>query len=122
MKKIAYVFVCFAFLACARTVTVDNYTTVIYYKKSIQQLESIITQTANELGWKTQRIGDGHLLAHYREEGNMTVNIYFNETSYSITYADSKGLSYDPNTHEIDKAYNKHTKELNKELRDSIHQ
>lgn len=64
-----------------------------------QRVEDLILSACMSLGWKTQHIADGHLLAiQSREKFSATVDIYFDPQHWQIRYNDSVGLNAENGT------------------------
>ena len=77
----------------------------------LSQVEQVLRDAAMSKGWTVDREHDGHLQAeiHVRQHWAL-VDITFTESTYSISYRDSKVLKYDGE--KIHRNYNKWVKTL----------
>ena len=83
---------------------------------SAQRLEYLIGAACETLGWKTQHVADGHLLAtQSREKFSATVDILFDNTHWQIRYNSSVGLNAEDGT--IHDHYNVWVRNLEREIR-----
>jgi hypothetical protein len=63
------------------------------------RMEDLIVGACNTLGWKTQHVGQGHILAiQSREKFSATVDILFDQQHWQIRYQSSDGLLADGDT------------------------
>jgi hypothetical protein len=76
--------------------TVDNSPIDMDSKHSLKQVKKAIITAGATLGWKMKSTEKGHLVGTLLLRKHVaTVDITFNEKSYSIKYKDSQNLSYD---------------------------
>ncbi len=80
-----------------------------------QRLEDLIVAACTTLGWKTQHVADGHLVAiQSREKFAATVDILFDRDHWQIRYQSSVGLNADGST--IHDHYNLWVRNLEREI------
>lgn len=78
---------------------------------------SIVAGTASR-GWTAVEVAPGHIEATLYIRSHMAkVDIKFDTETYSITYADSDNLKYDPVKNKIHKNYNSWVQNINADIR-----
>ncbi len=79
------------------------------------RLEDLIVSACTSLGWKTQHVAEGHLLAtQAREKFSATIDIFFDHDHWRIQYNTSVGLNGDGST--IHDHYNVWVRNLEREI------
>lgn len=87
-------------VAACRTAPVENVTHHAFpagtEKLSLAQIEESIIKAASDRDWIVTRQAEGELFATYSPRSHMAkVKIGFDNTEFSIVYADSTNLNYD---------------------------
>ncbi len=71
--------------------------------------------------WIAEEVGPGHMQCTVYVRSHMAkVNINYDTSSYSITYADSEELDYDAGDYEIHRNYNSWVQNLNGDIRTAL--
>lgn len=111
----------FASVSCARRVPVENISNASYPNGSISSArmrdvrEAIVT-AGTEHGWIMQPKNPGHIVGTLNIRAHQAiVDIYYNESNYSILYHSSEGLHYDGSN--IHHNYNTWITNLNNRIR-----
>ncbi|MDR0454687.1 MAG: hypothetical protein LBH05_07755 [Deferribacteraceae bacterium] len=78
-------------------------------------IEQAILNASSAIGWQAIKESEGNIKAVLRNRNHMVaVNIKYTESGYSIAYADSVNLRYNPKQNSIHRNYNKWVVRLNK--------
>ncbi|MDP2698570.1 hypothetical protein [Thalassospira sp.] len=98
--KFAVVGILALVMAACRTTPVENVSSQPFpadaAKLSMAQIEETIIKAAGGREWIVTRKGEGELIATYSPRNHTAkVEIDFDQTAFSITYADSTNLNYD---------------------------
>ena len=105
--------------AVARTEIVNIDNAPIPDDLNIEAITGAITAGAVDRGWTPKVLGTGHVEARlFIRSHTATVDITFNESTYSITYKDSTNLDYDGGR--IHRNYNRWVASLNSTLQRSL--
>lgn len=79
------------------------------------RLEDLVVSACATLGWKTQHVGEGHIVAtQSREKFSATVDILFDHQHWQIVYQNSTGLLDEDGT--IHAHYNQWVRNLEHEI------
>ena len=98
--KFAFVGLLTLLVAACRTVPVENVSHHAFpagaENLNLTQIEESIIKAASDRDWIVTRQAEGELLATYSPRSHMAkVKIDFDNTEFSIVYADSTNLNYD---------------------------
>ena len=113
-------------IGCSRTAPIYNiedtpYPTWIEENVTKNDISKAIRKAGGSLSWIMQEKGDGHILGTLNIRNHTAiVDIYYDESKYSIVYKDSKDLLY--NGTEIHKSYNKWVRNLRKRINQNLSQ
>ncbi|TQV87868.1 hypothetical protein [Aliikangiella coralliicola] len=104
MRKVSYFglfLLTMTLLGCKKTMLVQDYPgqQIPHYaqeKSTVESVEKAIMRAAISLGWKTEVIEKGKILATLNiRKHQLVVDITHDDKSYSIKYKDSVNLKYD---------------------------
>ena len=111
---------------CFRTAPIQNiedtpYPTWIEANVTKEDISKAIRKAGGSLSWIMQEKGDGHILGTLNIRNHTAiVDIYYDDSKYSIVYKDSKNLQH--NGTEIHKSYNKWVKNLQQRINQNLSQ
>ena len=126
-RRFTFVIVILAALAplaanAARTAPVqnlENRTVTSTSEVTLKDVENAIIMAARNRGWILKRIDTGHLLATLDIRSHQAVvDIYFDETQYSIMYKSSVNLDYEDG--EIHRNYNSWIQNLDRDIQANL--
>jgi len=82
---------------------------------TLQQRTMQILQAAQEQNWQAQPVGPGRVrLIYTYTEHRIVLDAVFDETTFSLLYVSSSGLSYDGTN--VHRAYNNWVRELERQI------
>lgn len=119
-KKILFlllpVVVVFSFFGCGKPRTLLQVKEPIKVQVAKEDVRDVILQATKRRGWQTKEVGPSRIEAEYdRSKKYMAkVNIFYDTTTYSIEYLDSRNLKYDGQ--KIQGTYNSLVAKLRKEI------
>lgn len=117
-------------LAGCRTTRLENVESMPYggtglsntTQLSMAQIESAIVRAGTRRGWVFSGAGPGHLVGNVDVRGkhHATVDVFYDQSDFSILYKDSQNLNYDASTKQIHPNYNSWVRLLADEIRAEI--
>lgn len=75
---------------------------------SFAQVEQAVLSALTTRGWQLLKRSSGSVDAQYaRRDFSVTINVSYTASAFSVTYKDSNGLRYDPESRTIHQNYNR---------------